>query len=244
MSIGIILGALLWGIAAVSLKTVFYKNADKQEIVLSEDADAAVDLDISPIVSTTVVPTPSVEESDMAQTSISTLPTKSEKGPYSMQIDIKKTYEAVLTTSEGAITIQLYASETPITVNNFVSLSKKKYYNNTIFHRVIKGFMIQGGDPKGNGTGGPGYTFNDEPFKGEYTRGTLAMANAGPNTNGSQFFIMHQDYPLPKNYVIFGKVLKGLEVVDAIANAKTKTEGEGSTPVAPVTITSVEIVER
>jgi len=171
-------------------------------------------------------------------------PSKAEKGPYSMDIDTKKTYEAVLKTTSGDITIQLNASSTPITVNNFVALSRKKYYDNTIFHRIIKGFMIQGGDPKGNGTGGPGYTFADEPFQGEYTRGTVAMANAGPNTNGSQFFIMHKDYSLPKNYVIFGKVTKGIEVVDTIAEAPTQTGGEGSTPVTPTTISSVQIVER
>ena len=104
--------------------------------------------------------------------------------------------------------------------------------------------MIQGGDPTGTGRGGPGYTFNDEPFDGEYTRGTLAMANAGPNTNGSQFFIMHKDNPLPKNYVIFGKVTKGLDTVDAIAEAPTQPDGEGSTPVSPVKILSVQVTEK
>jgi cyclophilin family peptidyl-prolyl cis-trans isomerase len=106
--------------------------------------------------------------------------------------------------------------------------------------------MIQGGDPKGNGTGGPGYKFADEPFSGEYLRGTVAMANSGPNTNGSQFFIMHQDYPLPKNYVIFGQVSSGLEVVDKIATAPVKSgpTGENSTPVNPVKVLSVEITEK
>ena len=106
--------------------------------------------------------------------------------------------------------------------------------------------MIQGGDPKGDGTGGPGYTFEDEPFEGEYTRGTVAMANSGPNTNGSQFFIMHADNPLPKNYVIFGKVISGLDVVDRIANAPVKTGlmGEMSTPVTPVKILTIDIEEK
>jgi len=104
--------------------------------------------------------------------------------------------------------------------------------------------MIQGGDPKGDGTGGPGYTFADEPFAGDYNRGTVAMANAGPNTNGSQFFIMHQNYPLPKNYVIFGQVVKGMEVVDKIATAPTESGGENSKPINPVKVTSVEIVEK
>jgi len=106
--------------------------------------------------------------------------------------------------------------------------------------------MIQGGDPKGDGTGGPGYQFADESFEGEYTRGTVAMANTGPNTNGSQFFIMHQDYDLPKNYVIFGKVTEGLNVVDKIAEASVSANqfGEMSKPVTPIKIFSVEIVKK
>jgi len=106
-----------------------------------------------------------------------------------MTIDKSKAYSAVLETSKGDITIEFTTKKTPITVNNFITLARKDFYDNTIFHRVIKGFMIQGGDPKGNGTGGPGYTFDDEKFDGEYLRGTVAMANAGPNTNGSQFLL-------------------------------------------------------
>lgn len=163
----------------------------------------------------------------------------------SMEIDKTKSYQAVLTTSLGDITIDLNALKTPITVNNFVALARKNFYNNTIFHRVIKGFMIQGGDPKGDGTGGPGYQFDDEPFEGEYTRGTVAMANSGPNTNGSQFFIMHADYQLAKNYVIFGKVSSGMDVVDKIAEAPVQqNSGESSKPVSPVTVTSVTIIEK
>jgi len=160
-----------------------------------------------------------------------------------MIIDKAKDYRAVLSTSNGEIIIDLNESQTPITVNNFVYLAENDFYNNTIFHRVIKGFMIQGGDPKGNGTGGPGYQFDDEPFDGEYTRGTVAMANSGPNTNGSQFFIMHQDYDLPKDYVIFGKVTSGMETVDKIAKSETKqsSTGEDSVPVTPTTINSITI---
>jgi len=163
-----------------------------------------------------------------------------------MQIDTNKQYEATLKTEKGDIVIELNAKKTPITVNNFVSLSKKDFYNNTIFHRVIKGFMIQGGDPQGTGMGGPGYKFDDEPIVGEYTRGTVAMANSGPNTNGSQFFIMHKDNPLPKNYVIFGKVTKGMDVVDTLAESDVSAglSGENSTPVKPVKILSVSIVEK
>jgi peptidylprolyl isomerase len=163
-----------------------------------------------------------------------------------MQIDQNKSYQEVMHTTEGDITLVLNAKVTPVTVNNFVFLARKGFYNNTIFHRVIKDFMIQGGDPKGDGTGGPSYRFNDEPFQGEYTRGTIAMANAGPNTNGSQFFIMHKDYPLQKNYVIFGKVSEGLDVVDKIAEAPIEASamGEPSKPVMPVTVKSIDIIEQ
>lgn len=175
-----------------------------------------------------------------------TEPTKTQTKMPEMQIDKSKTYTAILETSEGDISIQLNAKQTPITANNFVLLAREGFYNGTIFHRVIKGFMIQGGDPNGDGTGGPGYKFDDEQFEGEYTRGTVAMANAGPNTNGSQFFIMHADYPLPKNYVIFGKVIKGIDAVDKIATAPVETNlmGEMSKPVKPVEVESVEIVEK
>lgn len=158
-------------------------------------------------------------------------------------IDQSKTYLATLKTSQGDIVIQLDTQATPITANNFVFLTQQGFYDQTIFHRVINGFMIQGGDPQSDGTGGPGYKFPDEPITGEYDRGTVAMANSGPNTNGSQFFIMHQNSPLPKNYVIFGHVIQGLEVVDAIASAPVVSgpNGEESQPVSPVTINSVSL---
>lgn len=161
-----------------------------------------------------------------------------------MTIDTTKKYRATLKTDVGDIIVLLDAKEVPITVNNFVFLAKEKFYDDTIFHRTIKGFMIQGGDPAGTGAGGPGYKFDDEPFTGEYMRGTVAMANAGSNTNGSQFFIMHADTVLPKNYVIFGHVTVGLDVVDKIAEAPTKPGGEGSTPVTPVKVQAVTISEK
>lgn len=161
-----------------------------------------------------------------------------------MTIDKKKTYSATLKTTMGDIVVDLHASATPTTVNNFVFLANEKFYDNTIFHRTIKGFMIQGGDPQGTGMGGPGYKFADEPFAGEYVRGTVAMANSGANTNGSQFFIMHQNTALPKNYVIFGQVTAGLDVVDKIAEAPTKPGGEGSSPVTPVQVKTVVISEK
>ena len=115
--------------------------------------------------------------------------------PPEMAIDPAKTYTATIETTAGTMTAQLFASEAPRTVNNFVFLANEGFYTDVIFHRVISGFMIQGGDPTGTGTGGPGYRFADEPVTRQYLRGTLAMANAGPNTNGSQFFVMHADYP-------------------------------------------------
>ena len=132
-----------------------------------------------------------------------------------------------LDTNKGKIVFQTYDADAPKASANFVTLANKGFYNGVIFHRVIKGFMIQGGDPTGTGRGGPGYKFADEldpntaSAKEGYTRGTVAMANSGPDTNGSQFFIMHADYPLPHNYTIFGKVISGLDVVDSIANSAT-----------------------
>ncbi len=149
-------------------------------------------------------------------------------------------------TNKGTIMFQTYDQDAPKAAKNFVDLANKGFYNSVIFHRVIKGFMIQGGDPTGTGTGGPGYTFEDEldpttPSSAEgYKRGVVAMANAGPNTNGSQFFIMHQDYALPHNYTIFGKVIKGMDVVDAIATSKT---GPGDKPVLPIVMKKVSVEE-
>lgn len=130
-------------------------------------------------------------------------------------------------TTKGTIVFETYDADAPKTAENFVTLAQKGFYNNLIFHRVIEGFMIQGGDPTGTGTGGPGYKFADElnsateSYKKGYVRGTVAMANSGPNTNGSQFFIMHKDFSLEHNYTIFGRVVSGMDVVDAIATTPT-----------------------
>ena len=173
-----------------------------------------------------------------------TLPDETPQSEKTVQPEENPQYTITLKTAEGDITIQLNHDQTPNTVANFVKLSKEGFYDGTIFHRVIKGFMIQGGDPEGTGTGGPGYKFDDETFEGEYTRGTVAMANSGPNTNGSQFFIMHQAYALPKSYVIFGRVVSGMDTVDKIATAEVKFSklGEKSTPISPVKILSVEVL--
>ncbi len=124
---------------------------------------------------------------------------------------------ARLQTDKGEITFELLDGEAPKTVSNFVALANSKYFDGLTFHRVVPGFVIQGGDPLGNGTGGPGYKFEDEPVKLDYKAGIVAMANSGPNTNGSQFFIVLEDQPtLPKLYTIFGRVTKGLDVVRTI----------------------------
>lgn len=162
-----------------------------------------------------------------------------------MKIDPAKTYTATIETNKGTVTAELFPADAPNTVNNFVCLADDGYFNGTPFHRIVKGFVIQGGDPTGTGMGGPGYKFNDEPVSREYERGTLAMANAGPNTNGSQFFIVLDDLrgKLPKNYTIFGKVTEGLDVVDAIANTPTSVgrSGEKSTPNEAITVEKVTI---
>jgi len=160
-----------------------------------------------------------------------------------MSIDQSKSYTAVIQTSMGDLSVEFFSDTAPITVNNFISLSNDGYYDNIIFHRVISGFMIQGGDPSGTGHGEygkfPGYTFEDELNNQQpYEKGILAMANAGPNTNGSQFFIMHVDYPLPYQYTIFGKVTDGLDVIDSIASVQT---AEGDKPVEDVVILGVTV---
>lgn len=167
--------------------------------------------------------------------------------PPAMEIDVNKSYSAVIKTSEGEMVIDFLDNETPITVNNFVFLARQGFYNGLKFHRIIKDFMIQGGDPKGDGTGGPGYKFDDEKIARNYKRGIIAMANSGPNTNGSQFFIMHKDYQLPKNYVIFGGLVEGFDVLDKIAAtpvAMSPAGNEMSVPTKDVIIENVEITEK
>lgn len=165
-------------------------------------------------------------------------------GTNNTNITDNKTKMITIDTNYGKIVIETYESDAPNTVKNFVTLAEKGFYNGLTFHRVIKGFMIQGGDPNGNGTGGPGYKFADElnpatpSYKAGYKKGVVAMANSGPNTNGSQFFIMHADYPLPNNYTIFGKVVEGQDVVDKIANVQT---GANDKPVSPVTMKTVTV---
>ena len=146
---------------------------------------------------------------------------------------------AKIETTVGVIEFELLDDAAPKTVENFVTLAKKGFYDGVIFHRVVPGFVIQGGDPDGTGMGGPGYKFDDEPVTMGYARGTVAMANSGPNTNGSQFFICLDDLAtLPPKYTIFGMVTAGLATVDAIAKGAT---GPGDRPLEPVKMTTVTI---
>jgi cyclophilin family peptidyl-prolyl cis-trans isomerase len=163
-----------------------------------------------------------------------------------MNINTNSSYTAVIKTNLGDMTVEFFTDDAPITVNNFISLSKDGYYDNVIFHRVISGFMIQGGDPSGTGHGDygkyPGYKFDDElNNQRPYEKGILAMANAGPNTNGSQFFIMHVDYPLPYSYTIFGQVVDGFDIIDKIASVETDSADK---PTTDVVISTVEITEN
>jgi cyclophilin family peptidyl-prolyl cis-trans isomerase len=160
---------------------------------------------------------------------------------------------ATIATEIGDIEVELYDESAPKAAKNFADLARKGYYDGVIFHRVIPGFVIQGGDGQFGkkaslevgrvGQGGPGYKFEDEPVQGDYVRGTLAMANSGPNTNGSQFFIVHQDLTgkLPKQYTLFGIVTRGMDVVDTIANAPRNSR---DLPNEPVAMTSVTISDE
>ncbi len=190
----------------------------------------------------TTTPAPVEQVNTTSNPEQATVPQETEAQPINKTNP--KSNMVTIDTNYGKIVIEMYESDAPNTVANFVSLATKKFYDGLTFHRVIKGFMIQGGDPNGNGTGGPGYSFPDElnpntdSYKAGYKKGVVAMANAGPNTNGSQFFIMTADYPLPNNYTIFGKVVSGQEVVDKIAVVQT---GANDKPVSPVTMKTVTV---
>jgi cyclophilin family peptidyl-prolyl cis-trans isomerase len=163
-------------------------------------------------------------------------------GPPPMVIDPAKRYSAEVATSKGTMTIALDAIAAPRTVNNFVFLARWHYYDGIVFHRIIPGFMLQGGDPEGSGRGGPGYRFDDElPAPGRYEIGSLAMANAGPHTNGSQFFIVSgpDGAALPPSYSLFGKVVGGHDVIQAIESLGSRS----GAPSEQVTIESVTITE-
>ncbi|MDO8491213.1 MAG: peptidylprolyl isomerase [Dehalococcoidia bacterium] len=166
--------------------------------------------------------------------------------PPPMAIDKNKSYTATIKTNYGDIVVQLLPQDAPITVNNFVFLARQAYFDGVKFHRVVRDFVIQSGDPTGTGAGGPGYRFNDEKVTRDYLPGTVAMANAGVNTNGSQFFICLTDLTsrLPKNYTLFGQVSSGFDVVQKIGNVPVAARGgEVSSPTVDVHIDTVVIQE-
>ncbi|MFA4835438.1 MAG: peptidylprolyl isomerase [Dehalococcoidia bacterium] len=182
-------------------------------------------------------PTPKVETKEPIQY----------PSPPPMMIDQSRHYIAIIHTNKGDITAELFQKDAPVTVNNFVFLSREGFYDGVPFHRVVKGFMIQTGDPTGTGTGEPGYTFKDEPVIKNYEVGTLAMANRGLDTNGSQFFICDADLTgkLPKSYTIFGRVTQGIDVVHGIASAAVEPQhGELSKPTVDLHISNIEILEK
>ena len=167
-------------------------------------------------------------------------PTEEEIAKYDAEAEAKT---VVMETTKGVIKLKLNPKDAPLTVASYMKLIDKGLYNGLTFHRVIDKFMIQGGDPSGNGMGGPGYKFVDElnpntpSYKEGYKKGVLAMANSGPDTNGSQFFIMVDDYPLPNNYTIFGHVISGQDVADAIS--KVPTDKSNNMPLTPVKINKI-----
>jgi len=158
---------------------------------------------------------------------VSSEPTPTKKpmsysAPPPMTIDTSKQYTATIETDKGDIMLELFASDVPVTVNNFVFLSREGFYDNTTFHRIIPDFMAQGGDPTGTGTGGPGYKFADEFTKHTHITGTLSMANAGPNTNGSQFFITYAPQPhLDNHHSVFGQLTDGMDILKVLKNGDT-----------------------
>jgi cyclophilin family peptidyl-prolyl cis-trans isomerase len=213
----------------------------------------------TPILTTTSTPSttskpPTTTATTNATTSSAASPTSAVKQwskPPAMQIDTSKSYSATVDTSLGTFKIQLFANETPKTVNNFVFLSEQNFYNNVIFHRIIKTFMIQTGDPTGTGRGGPGYKFNDElPPKHSYDPGIVAMANAGSNTQGSQFFICTgadaKNLNNMPNYTQFGQVVEGMDIVQKVASVQVGpgNPGENSRPVNPPFIKTITITEQ
>jgi len=168
--------------------------------------------------------------------------------PPPLAIEQHKQYTATIRTNLGDIELQLFPQDAPLAVNNFVFLARQGFYDEVKFHRVVKGFVIQSGDPTGTGTGGPGYKFADEKVTRDYVKGILAMANAGPNTNGSQFFITLDDLSnnLPKNYTIFGQVANGLDIVKKIGDVPVRAKGPGgelSSPTVEVNIDTITIEE-
>lgn len=192
-------------------------------------------------------PPPTAPTTDLSSTTSGSVAAINNQSNQTITPAMSSSHLVTITTDLGEIKFQTYNQDAPNTVANFVKLARQGFYNNLMFHRVINGFMIQTGDPTGTGRGGPGYTFADElnpaaeSYQRGYVKGTVAMANAGPNTNGSQFFIMVADVPLPKNYTIFGHVVSGQEVADQISHVATDPEDDR--PLKPVMMKSVMVTD-
>lgn len=232
----IILIVVLLGIYYIFPKsTPITKTQEDTKSVVEENNQYATSTESATSTTSTAVSTStSVSTSTIKSSTVATTTLKNKNFMNTITIE----------TNKGNIVFETYDADAPKTVQNFITLANKGYYNGVIFHRVIKGFMIQGGDPTGTGMGGPGYKFADElnpateSYKKGYARGTVAMANSGPDTNGSQFFIMHKDYPLPNNYTIFGRVISGMDVVDAIANTPV---GPNDKPIDKMVMNKVNV---
>ncbi len=207
-----------------------------KENLITDDKVKGTNIQISEI-KTDLINNNQTEGTNMDSTS------KTKLARPAMSIDQNKTYKAIMHTNRGDMEFTLDAKNTPVTVNNFVSLAKMGFYDSLIFHRVIEGFMIQGGDPLGSGMGGPGYKFEDEQSPNKLVQGSLAMANSGPNTNGSQFFIVTAESTpwLDGKHTNFGQITKGLEIALEIEKVQT---GNNDKPLSDIVINSLEIVEE
>jgi cyclophilin family peptidyl-prolyl cis-trans isomerase len=240
--VGIIIIALLFGL------TLLIKNKPGSDEVTSDNKTVEENLNNTSIDNQGFEQRAQLQQNKNPQTTTGTkqstqsAKTQTKSAP-PMQLQQNINYSAEINTSMGMIIVDLYEKETPITVNNFVFLAKSGFYDGLIFHRVINDFMIQGGDPLGTGTGGPGYSFQDEINDKKLVKGSLAMANSGPNTNGSQFFIVTKESTpwLDGKHTNFGEVLQGMDVVDKIQKVQT---GAGNRPLENVVIESIKIYEK
>jgi peptidyl-prolyl cis-trans isomerase B (cyclophilin B) len=174
---------------------------------------------------TGVVPIPLLTQGAKGVSEMQSQPPKSYNSPVPMVIDVNKKYVATIKTAKGDLVLDLYPKDAPVTVNSFVSLARNGFYNGVVFHRIIPGFMAQGGDPTGTGTGGPGYKFQDEFSQRTHVAGALSMANSGPNTNGSQFFICYAPQPhLNGKHTVFGQLVSSMDVLTKLVNGDKMTE--------------------
>lgn len=232
-------------LAVIILSYVGYQYTNKGEVLSSQSA----------LTPTPPAPATGQINSEALQNFLNRLSQKIKEdnsmqwsNPPAMSINQNKEYLATIKTNFGDISVRLFPKEAPITVNNFVFLANQGFYDNLKFHRIVKDFVIQTGDPRGNGTGGPGYKFADEKVTRDYVKGMVAMANSGPNTNGSQFFITLADLRtvLPKNYTIFGEVSSGQNVIQKIGSVPVAASltGEASIPTVDVSIVKVTIDEK